>query len=144
MIHLFPLHKIIRWYSNCFKIACFSSYRAVWSVKYVWPTSFVTHECSRHHITISSPVDKIVANFSHFVSVVFVINFRTLCNKFLSSIYVKLVKLPPISYIIFTCCENIVEVFESLTTSFWTMDTPLFSGYLRAFDTLWHLMLSLQ
>ena len=57
-IYLFPLHKIIRWYSNCFKIACFSSYRAVWSVKCVWPTSFVTHECSRHHITISSSVDK--------------------------------------------------------------------------------------
>jgi len=30
----------------------------------MWPTPFVTHECSRHHITISSPVDKIVVNFS--------------------------------------------------------------------------------
>ena len=37
--------------------------------------------------------------------------------------------------------NNIVEVFESLTTSFWTMYTPLFSGHVGAFDT--HLMLSL-
>ena len=33
--------------------------------------------------------------------------------------------------VIFTCCENVVEVFESLTTSCWTMDTPLFSRHLR-------------
>jgi hypothetical protein len=33
--------------------------------------------------------------------------------------------------VISTCCENVVEVFESLTTSFWTMDTPLFSGRFR-------------
>ena len=32
--------------------------------------------------------------------------------------------------------NNIVEVFESLTTSFWTMHTPLFSGHLGAFDAL--------
>jgi hypothetical protein len=38
----------------------------------------------------------------------------------------------------------IVEVFESLTTSFWTMDTPLFGGHLGAFDALSHLMSSLQ
>jgi hypothetical protein len=25
--------------------------------------------------------------------------------------------------VIFTCCENVVEVFESLTTKFWMMDT---------------------
>jgi hypothetical protein len=25
--------------------------------------------------------------------------------------------------VISTCCENVVEVFESLTTSFWSMDT---------------------
>jgi hypothetical protein len=41
--------------------------------------------------------------------------------------------------------NNIVKVFESLTTSFWTMGTPLFSGHLGAFDALSHLMLlSLQ
>jgi len=40
--------------------------------------------------------------------------------------------------------NNIVEVFESLTTSFSTMDTPLFSEHLGAFDALSHLMLSLQ
>ena len=40
--------------------------------------------------------------------------------------------------------NNIVKVFESLTTSFWTMGTPLFSGHLGAFDSLSHLMLSLQ
>jgi hypothetical protein len=28
--------------------------------------------------------------------------------------------------VISTCCENVVEVFESLTTRFWTMDTLLF------------------
>jgi hypothetical protein len=36
------------------------------------------------------------------------------------------------------------KVFESLTTSFWTMDTPLSSGRLGAFDALSHVMLSLQ
>ena len=40
--------------------------------------------------------------------------------------------------------NNIVEVFKSLTTSFWTMDTPLFSGHVGAFDALSHLILSLQ
>ena len=40
--------------------------------------------------------------------------------------------------------NNIVEVFESLTTSFCTMDTPLSSGHLGAFDALSHVMLSLQ
>jgi hypothetical protein len=54
-----------------------------------------------------------------------------------------------------TCCQtlqhfdnvfatggnNIVEVFESLTTSFRTMDIPLFSGQLGAFGALSHLML---
>jgi hypothetical protein len=30
--------------------------------------------------------------------------------------------------------NNIVEVFESLTTSIWTMDTSLFNGHLGAFD----------
>jgi hypothetical protein len=39
---------------------------------------------------------------------------------------------------------NIVEVFESLIISFWKMDTPLFSGYLGAFDPVSHLMLYLQ
>ena len=34
--------------------------------------------------------------------------------------------------VIFTCSENVVEVFESLT-SFWTMNTPLLSRYLGAF-----------
>ena len=34
-------------------------------------------------------------------------------------------------------------MFESLTTSLWTIDTPLFSGHLGAFDTLSHLMLSI-
>jgi hypothetical protein len=34
--------------------------------------------------------------------------------------------------------KNIVEVFESSTTSFWTMDTHLFSGHLGAFDALSH------
>jgi len=82
----------------------------------VWPTSFATHECIQHHITISSPIDN---------------------GSFLE-------KVPPISYVIFTCCENIVEVFESLTTCFWTMDTSLFSGHLGAFDALSHLILSLQ
>ena len=33
--------------------------------------------------------------------------------------------------VISTCCEIIVEVFESLTTSFWKMDIPLCSGHLR-------------
>jgi hypothetical protein len=55
------------------------------------------------------------------MTVRFVINFRTLGNMFLSSIYVSdrrrngsfLVKVPPISYVIFTCCENIVEVIYS-------------------------------
>ena len=52
------------------------------------------------------------------------LDFRTLCNMFLSSIYVTrrdgsfLVKLSPIFYVIFTGCENIVEVFESLTICF--------------------------
>jgi hypothetical protein len=32
----------------------------------------------------------------------------------------------------------------SLTTTFWTMITQLFSGHLGAFDTLSYLMLSLQ
>ena len=40
--------------------------------------------------------------------------------------------------------NNIVKVFESLTTSFWTIDTSLFSGHLGAFDALSHLMLSLE
>jgi hypothetical protein len=40
--------------------------------------------------------------------------------------------------------NNIVDVFESLTLSFWTMDTPLFSGHLGAFDALSHFMLFLQ
>jgi hypothetical protein len=40
--------------------------------------------------------------------------------------------------------NNIVEVFESLTTSFCTMDTPLSSRHLGAFDALSHVMLSLQ
>jgi hypothetical protein len=34
-----------------------------------------------------------------------------------------------------TAGNNIVEVFESLT-SFWTMDTPLFSGHLGPFDVI--------
>jgi hypothetical protein len=38
----------------------------------------------------------------------------------------------------------LVEVFESLTTRFLTMDTPLFSGYLGAFYALSHLILALQ
>jgi hypothetical protein len=42
--------------------------------------------------------------------------------------------------IISTCCEIVVEVFESLTTNFWRMDTSLFSGHLGAFDVLLHLM----
>jgi hypothetical protein len=40
--------------------------------------------------------------------------------------------------------NNIVEVFENLTTSFSTMDTPLFSKHLGVFEALSHLMLSLQ
>jgi hypothetical protein len=40
--------------------------------------------------------------------------------------------------------KNVVEVFESLTTSILMMDTPLFSGHLGAFDALSHLILSLQ
>jgi hypothetical protein len=43
-----------------------------------------------------------------------------------------------------TSGKNIVEVFESLTTSFWTMETPLFSRHLRTFDALSHLILFLQ
>jgi hypothetical protein len=57
-----------------------------------------------------------------------------------------------------TCCQtlthfdnvfatggnNTVEVFESLTTSFCTVDIPLLSGHLGALGTLSHLMLSLQ
>ena len=46
--------------------------------------------------------------------------------------------------VISICCENVVKVFESLTASFWAMDTPLFSGHLGAFGTPSHLMLSLQ
>ena len=34
--------------------------------------------------------------------------------------------------------SNIVEVFESLTTSIWTMDTLLFSGHLGEFDAPSH------
>ena len=40
--------------------------------------------------------------------------------------------------------NNIVEVFENLTTRFSTMDTPLFSKHLGVFEALSHLMLSLQ
>jgi len=40
--------------------------------------------------------------------------------------------------------NNIVKVFNKMTTCFWTMDTPLFSGHLGAFDALSHLMLALQ
>ena len=29
--------------------------------------------------------------------------------------------------VISICCENVVKVFESLTASFWAMDTPLFA-----------------
>jgi hypothetical protein len=32
--------------------------------------------------------------------------------------------------VISTCCENVVEVLESLTTSFWTMDTPCLADIL--------------
>ena len=39
--------------------------------------------------------------------------------------------------------NNIVEVFESLTTSFSTMDTPLFNRHLGVFDALSHLMLNI-
>jgi len=46
--------------------------------------------------------------------------------------------------VISTCCENVVKGFESLTTSFRTMDTSLFSGHLGAFDVLSHLMFSLK
>jgi hypothetical protein len=35
-----------------------------------------------------------------------------------------------------TFCENVVEVFESMTTNFLMMNTPLFSGHLGTFDTL--------
>ena len=55
-----------------------------------------------------------------------------------------LVKVPPISYVIFTCCENIVEVFESWTTYVCTMGTPWLSGHLGSFDALSHLILSLK
>ena len=34
--------------------------------------------------------------------------------------------------------NNIVEVFESLTTSIWTMDTSLFSEHLGEFDAPSH------
>jgi hypothetical protein len=37
-----------------------------------------------------------------------------------------------------------VNVRHSLTTRFWTMDTPLLSGHLGAFNALSHIMLSLQ
>jgi hypothetical protein len=40
--------------------------------------------------------------------------------------------------------SNLVEMFESLTTSFWTMDTSLFSGQLGAFDELWHTFIPLN
>jgi hypothetical protein len=55
-----------------------------------------------------------------------------------------LVKVPPISYLIFTCCEDIVEVFESLTTYVCMMDISLFSGHLWPFDALSNLIVSLQ
>ena len=50
--------------------------------------------------------------------------------------------LKPFDNVFATGGTNIVEVFESLTTSFLKMDTSLFSGHLGAFDA--HLMLSLQ
>jgi hypothetical protein len=40
--------------------------------------------------------------------------------------------------------NSIVEVFENLTTSFWTTDTSLFSGHLGTFGPLLHLMLFFQ
>jgi hypothetical protein len=46
--------------------------------------------------------------------------------------------------VISTCRENVVEVLQSLTTSCWTMDTPLFSGHVGTNDALSYLMLSLQ
>ena len=39
--------------------------------------------------------------------------------------------------------NNIVEVFKSLTKSFWTMDTPSFSRHLGTFDALFNVILTI-
>ena len=36
------------------------------------------------------------------------------------------------------CCENVVEVFESLSTSFWSMDTP-FLVDIQGHSTRYHI-----
>ena len=69
-------------------------------------------------------------------------------NNGASIVQILVVKLSNTSTMLFPpvakTLSKLVEVFESLTKSFWTMDTPLFSGHLGTFDTLSHLMLSLQ
>ena len=54
-----------------------------------------------------------------------------------------LVKVSPISYIIFTCSENIVDLFESLSTYACTMYTSLLRGHLGPFITFKNIILTI-